>query len=160
MSQTAFTKTRVRKRIAPHSSHESAEKHFFSLLALDVSDSAGLIAKIRRGLRFRSYERFLGTTELPTDIAPHILQIPMRTLARRKKEGRLRPDESDRLVRLARLYVKTLELFGNRADAARHWLMSPAQAIGGATPLEYATTEIGAREVEHLIGRLEHGIPS
>jgi len=131
-----------------------------ALLALGESDTPELISKIKRGLPFRSCQRFFKETELPTEITARVIQIPMRTLARRKKEGRLRPDESDRLVRLARLYVKALELFGDRADAARHWLMSPAHALGGATPLEYSSTEIGAREVENLIGRLEHGIPS
>jgi uncharacterized protein (DUF2384 family) len=32
------------------------------------------------------------------------------------------------------------------------------KGLGGKTPLEYADTEPGAREVEDLLGRLEHGV--
>ncbi|MCH7682562.1 MAG: DUF2384 domain-containing protein, partial [Gemmatimonadetes bacterium] len=30
----------------------------------------------------------------------------------------------------------------------------------GGIPIEFSSSEVGAREVENLIGRLEHGIPS
>jgi uncharacterized protein (DUF2384 family) len=43
-------------------------------------------------------------------------------------------------------------------EAAREWLRRPAIASGGAGPLHFAGTEVGAREVEHLIGRIEQGI--
>jgi putative toxin-antitoxin system antitoxin component (TIGR02293 family) len=82
------------------------------------------------------------------------------TLRRRKLDGRLRADESDRLVRLARIFDQAFDLFAGNAEQARGWLTSSQPALHGATPLEYAATEIGAREVESLIGRLEHGIPS
>jgi putative toxin-antitoxin system antitoxin component (TIGR02293 family) len=51
-------------------------------------------------------------------------------------------------------------LFEGDANAARQWLTAPQPALGGSTPGDYAATELGAREVENLIGRLEHGIPS
>ena len=34
------------------------------------------------------------------------------------------------------------------------------RALGGATPLGFARTEPGVREVEDLLGRIEYGIPS
>ena len=43
---------------------------------------------------------------------------------------------------------------------ARQWLTSPQYGLGGAVPLEYAETEVGAREVEDLLGRIEHGVYS
>jgi putative toxin-antitoxin system antitoxin component (TIGR02293 family) len=39
-----------------------------------------------------------------------------------------------------------------------HWLNSPNHGLGGRTPLQMAQTEAGSREVENLIGRLEHGV--
>jgi putative toxin-antitoxin system antitoxin component (TIGR02293 family) len=45
-------------------------------------------------------------------------------------------------------------------EAGRQWLSSPQVGLGGAVPLEYAETELGAREVEHLLGRIEHGVYS
>jgi uncharacterized protein (DUF2384 family) len=38
------------------------------------------------------------------------------------------------------------------------WLRSPNRALGGESPLALSKTEVGAREVENLIGRLEHGV--
>jgi uncharacterized protein (DUF2384 family) len=53
-----------------------------------------------------------------------------------------------------------MELFEGDGDAARSWLTARQPALGGMAPLEFAGTDVGAGEVESLIGRLEHGIPS
>jgi putative toxin-antitoxin system antitoxin component (TIGR02293 family) len=49
-------------------------------------------------------------------------------------------------------------LFEGDRDAAADWLTRPQPALGGAVPLELAKTGLGTREVEALIGRLEHGV--
>ena len=51
-------------------------------------------------------------------------------------------------------------LFEGDNAAALRWLTAPRKALEGKTPLAYARTELGAREVEDLIGRLEHGVIS
>ena len=58
----------------------------------------------------------------------------------------------------AALFALVLELFEGDAEGARRWLRTPQRGLGGAVPLELASTEIGARLVENLIGQLEHGI--
>jgi putative toxin-antitoxin system antitoxin component (TIGR02293 family) len=45
-------------------------------------------------------------------------------------------------------------------DNARRWVNSPQVGLGGAIPLDFAETEVGAREVEDLLGRIEHGVYS
>jgi len=45
-------------------------------------------------------------------------------------------------------------------ETARQWLTSPQFGLGGAAPLDYAETEVGAREVEDLLGRIEYGVYS
>jgi putative toxin-antitoxin system antitoxin component (TIGR02293 family) len=87
-----------------------------------------------------------------------LLDLPRRTLTRRKRDGRFLPDESDRLLRASRLFGKTLELFEGDREAATHWLTSPQIGLGGAVPMNLAKTELGTREIETLIGRLEHGV--
>ena len=87
-----------------------------------------------------------------------LVQIRPRTLDRRKKEGRLHPEESDRLLRASRVFGRAIALFEGDVEGALGWLSSPQRALGGAVPLEMARTEIGAGEVEDLIGRLEHGV--
>ena len=57
-----------------------------------------------------------------------------------------------------RVFDRALELFEGDSRAAERWLSSPKAALGGAVPSELAKTEAGAREVEALIGRIEHGV--
>lgn len=38
------------------------------------------------------------------------------------------------------------------------WLQTPQPGLADQQPLAFARTEIGARAVEDLIGRLEHGV--
>ena len=61
-------------------------------------------------------------------------------------------------MRVSRVFGMTLALFEGDVEAARAWFATPAPALGDRTPLDVSTTEIGAREVENLIGRLEHGV--
>src|SRR5262249_46289527 len=107
-----------------------------------------------------AFEHFQRNTALSTDALASLTNIPKRTLARRREQGRFEPDESDRLVRFARVFGRALELFEGDTDAARTWLLSPQQALGGIVPLELARTDIGVNEVENLIGRIEYGIPT
>jgi len=90
------------------------------------------------------------------ELAP-LLGISRATLHRRKKVGRLEPPESERLVRFARLLARATAVLESEA-AAREWLKQPALAFLGESPLSFADTEVGAREVEALLGRLEYGV--
>jgi putative toxin-antitoxin system antitoxin component (TIGR02293 family) len=85
--------------------------------------------------------------------------IARATLHRRKKTGQLDASESERLIRLARLMARATEVFESE-ESARSWLKRPALALAGESPLGFADTEVGAREVEFLLGRLEHGVLS
>jgi putative toxin-antitoxin system antitoxin component (TIGR02293 family) len=117
-----------------------------------------MLALVDEGINFAALKRFESETGIPSRDIFSVLRTPPRTIARRKRSGRLRRDESERLVRLILLYQKALELMnGNRAAATR-WLTTPKPALGRRPPLELAQTEFGAREVEDLIGRIEHGV--
>lgn len=131
---------------------------YAALLGLRTFDPAGLRERVEAGLSYQALERLRVALDLPLADLAELLQIRMRTLSRRKEEGRLRPDESDRLLRASRLLAAAIELFDGDRPAARRWLAAPQEGLGGATPLEYARTDVGCREVENLIGRLEYGI--
>jgi len=96
---------------------------------------------------------------VPMERLAHRLGSSRATLHRRKLEGRLGREQSDRVVRFARLMGKAVEVFQTEEDA-RRWLTSPQVGLGGAMPLDYAETEVGAREVEDLLGRIEYGVYS
>jgi putative toxin-antitoxin system antitoxin component (TIGR02293 family) len=133
---------------------------YVALLGLRRYDPLSIDSHIRRGFAYSAFERFSRNTELPLARLAEVTGIPTRTLARRKEEGRLDVEESDRLARVSRLFARALELFEGEATNARDWLTRPQSALGGRIPLELASTDIGAQEVERLIGRLEYGIPT
>lgn len=81
------------------------------------------------------------------------------TLARRKRSGVLLPAESEHLLRIANLFDRAMDVFGDDGDAA-DWLKAPNISLGGQVPLRVADTEIGAREVENLLGRIDYGVYS
>jgi putative toxin-antitoxin system antitoxin component (TIGR02293 family) len=129
-----------------------------SMMGAASADTNRLIREIEQGLPMRALESLaLGLGMALPELAGH-LGIPARTLARRKSAGRLSSDESERVVRVARLLEKAMALFDWDGAEARVWLRQPKTALAGQSPLDYARTEIGAREVENLLGRIEHGV--
>lgn len=137
----------------------SAEHLYVTLLGLRAVATADLRARLAGGLSYESLERFRRVLGVPINRVSELVRISPRTLARRKQSRRLQPEESDRLVRLARIVGLAVQLFEGDLTGARSWLGAPHEALAGQTPLESATTDVGAREVENLIGRLEYGMP-
>lgn len=112
------------------------------------------VALVEEGLPKEAFERLCVALGLPKSQVAEIVSIPVRTLSRRKKLLRA---ESDRVLRLGLLYQKCLEVVGEPKQT-RQWMQSPKRAFAGRTPLEMARTEVGAREVERLLGQIEHGV--
>ncbi|MGH7563679.1 MAG: type II RES/Xre toxin-antitoxin system antitoxin [Gemmatimonadota bacterium] len=131
-----------------------------SPIGLRVRDKLTLIEKIEAGFPYRTLERLQEALAISGVEIADVVSITPRTLTRRKKEGRLRQEESERVLRVARLVEQATRFHDGDLDQARFWLKSPKRALGGRTPLEMARTEVGAREVERLLGRLEHGVYS
>jgi putative toxin-antitoxin system antitoxin component (TIGR02293 family) len=130
------------------------------VLGFETADTKALVQRLDEGFPFRAVVRLRQALGLSLDAIASLVGIPPRTLARRKLEGRLRPEESERVLRIARVFDLAAALFEQDLASANIWLHEPKKALGGEAPLTFARTEVGAREVEHLIGRLEHGVLS
>jgi putative toxin-antitoxin system antitoxin component (TIGR02293 family) len=135
--------------IKPTQSGEAAVAAFDSVIS-----TALLVDKVRRGLPVRAFAILREAINVPTERLARLVHIPVRTLARRQV---FKVDESERIVRIGRLFQRATEVLGGEEEA-RRWLLQPQKALGNLVPLEYADTEPGAREVEDLLGRLEHGV--
>ena len=118
-----------------------------------------LIESLKAGLPVRELDDLRSNLDLPMERLVPMLGISKATLHRRKNSGRLDAAESDRVVRFARLLGRAAAVM-ETLDDGRRWLTSPQVGLGGAIPLEYAETEVGAREVENLLGRIEYGVYS
>jgi putative toxin-antitoxin system antitoxin component (TIGR02293 family) len=148
----------ARKEGRAAASRSTSYKTAGSSLGLAADSTPGLIRELHRGLPFRSLEFLSSESGIAIrEIAP-LVGIPPRTLARRKVSGRLAPAESERLLRVSRIFELAVGLFhGSVADGVV-WLRTPRRSLAGHSPLAYSATEVGAREVENLIGQLEHGV--
>lgn len=127
-------------------------------LGLTAIPTNKLLLLVQRGFPFKMLATISAQTGIPTRELAAIIEIPERTLARRRAAGKLDRDESERLLRLTRVVASSVRLFEGDVGAAVTWLKTPQKALSHHTPLSYARFEIGAREVEDLIGQLEHGV--
>jgi putative toxin-antitoxin system antitoxin component (TIGR02293 family) len=163
-----LSKAVTRKAVVPHrKSSSSLKKTIGSVVSYFVYGPTGratfssskLIEVLRAGLPVQELNDLQATLAVPMEKLVPMLGISRATLHRRKAAGRLDQAESDRVVRFARLMGKAVEVMESEENA-RQWLTSPQFGLGGAVPLEYAETEVGAREVENLLGRIEYGVYS
>jgi putative toxin-antitoxin system antitoxin component (TIGR02293 family) len=122
----------------------------------NVAAGVDLIRLVRRGLPVGAVQLVLDSGFL-TPAELNRIVLPRKTLANRRKLGTLTPEQSDRLVRVARVIAAAEETFGTREKAGT-WLRRPTTPLAGECPLELLDTDEGAREVETLLGRIAHGI--
>jgi putative toxin-antitoxin system antitoxin component (TIGR02293 family) len=127
-------------------------------LGLKAANTESLIRQVEAGFSFSTLKNLGARSGIAISEIASIAGIPPRTLARRKASGKLTWDESERLLRIAAVFEEAVELFEGNIAAAASWLMTPRKALGDRTPLAYSRTEVGAGEVQSLIGRLEHGV--
>jgi putative toxin-antitoxin system antitoxin component (TIGR02293 family) len=115
---------------------------------------------VRKGLPASSVTALAEKLDLGNRVLSQKIGIPQRTLTRRlSHRSRLTPAESDRTVRLARVYANAVEMIGDEEKAVE-WLRTPNRALGGKRPLDQLDTDVGAREVEDILGRIAYGVYS
>ncbi len=115
-----------------------------------------LARAVRDGLPFAALERLIADGIVDErEIEDHF--IPRRTYYARRQRATLSREQSDLVVRLARIQAAADEVFGDRAEA-RLWLREKNGALGGQLPLALLDTEEGGRAVESVLGRIAHGI--
>jgi putative toxin-antitoxin system antitoxin component (TIGR02293 family) len=78
--------------------------------------------------------------------------------ATRQRRDRLKPEEGERLVRVASLLALAVDVWGDE-DGASAFLTSPHPMLGGAVPIDRVLSEIGARQVESILLALDLGLP-
>jgi putative toxin-antitoxin system antitoxin component (TIGR02293 family) len=133
------------------------------LLGIEASgnQTVSLPDAVEHGLPFGAVEHLADELNLsPAVLGEKYLGITRPTLSRRRKSGLLNLSESDATVRYARLLKQATELMEGDESAALQWLNTPLAILQGRAPMVHARTEAGAREIDLLVGRLEHGVYS
>ena len=115
---------------------------------------------VRKGLPAGSVAALAEKLDVGNAVLSRKLGIPQRTLTRRLSQGsRLTAAESDRTVRIARVYANAVEMIGDEEKAVE-WLRTPNRALGGERPLDQLDTDLGSRAVEDILGRIAYGVYS
>lgn len=126
-------------------------------LGLTSRSRLARMGQAQTGLPVAAFARFAKLSGVPRETLAATIHITLRTVQRRQDDtGRLSANASERLVRLAELYARASNVMGSDA-LAKQWMRTPREAFAGRTPLEMAGSELGAREVEDLLLRVEHG---
>lgn len=126
------------------------------MLQVNIEKDLDMDQLIRVGIPYEAYDQFKEKLK----IANHELYsfLGLKDIRKTKNTNvRLSSISSDRLYRLARIYALAVEVLADE-DQGREWLKRPQHGLGGRVPLEMASTEIGAKEVENLLGRIEYGV--
>ena len=125
------------------------------VLGRSLANDGDLRDAIREGFPHAVVEELLRASGLTLKELADALDLSVRSLQRRRR-GRLARFESDRLYRMARLLALARESLGDGHRASR-WLKRANRALGGVPPVSTLDTELGARQVENLLGRIAHG---
>ena len=124
----------------------------------DFQDNAAMAQRVEEGLPVADVVQFGKRAGFTQEELARLIHIPPRTYARRvASKARLKVAEGERAVRLMRLFSRARQIFGSD-ETTRRWFNARLLALGRKTPLEFAQTEPGAREVENILGRLEDGV--
>jgi putative toxin-antitoxin system antitoxin component (TIGR02293 family) len=114
----------------------------------------------REGLPVGSLTLLAQELSVEKKTVARVVGISDRTLSRRIAKGeRLSAEESDRMVRLARVVALATDTLGTIKKASL-WLQTPNRVLGGETPLSLLDTDSGVRSVETVLGRIAWGVYS
>jgi len=119
--------------------------------ALDLADMA------REGLPSATLSRLSESLGWTRAALIEQLGIAPRTAARRlTRREPLSTAESERVLRLARVLARAIEVFESR-DAAKQWLQEASTALGERKPTDLLVTDIGTEVVLNELGKIDHG---
>jgi putative toxin-antitoxin system antitoxin component (TIGR02293 family) len=119
------------------------------------TDPLSIISCLRSGLPKAGINNFLEKTAISRAQLSPILNISNSPLDRYDADDRLSPEQSNVLYELTRIYIRAVDIIGNK-DSVEHWLNRSQQALGGQIPLQMLDTTEGMKLVENLLSQIEY----
>ncbi len=130
------------------------------ILKRTIDAPAELITITRQGLPASILPAIALKLSMDRSAVARVVGISGRTLSRRiAAHSRLSPEESDRMVRLARVLAFATETLGDFAKASK-WLQTPNRVLQGTAPFDLLDTDAGVQSVETVLGRIAYGVYS
>lgn len=123
----------------------------------DVANDTDFIALIREGVPKEALNNMLQITGFTILEMANITHTTDRTLRRYTATDKLPKEQSERIIELARLYSKGIDVMGNIEDF-RQWMDSNLLPFGNKKPKDFLDTSLGIDMLHKELGRIEHGI--
>ena len=126
------------------------------LLDVKLDSESDAVRLAAAGVTTRSYRRVARKLRIPPSLV-----APESTVRRRlSSNARFTEAESERLIRMTRVYAEAVALFGDEEEALQ-WLGTPAAYITGqppVAPIRLAAKDSGARLIESHLRRTAYGV--
>jgi putative toxin-antitoxin system antitoxin component (TIGR02293 family) len=122
-----------------------------------VMSDFDLLQAVLDGLPLSAVDAIVDSGAITADEASRLIIHSEDLRERRAGVQRLSQDESDRLIRVARVIAAATDTFTDPGRAAR-WLRAPNRGLGGMVPVELLATETGAALVHETLHKIDHGI--
>jgi putative toxin-antitoxin system antitoxin component (TIGR02293 family) len=122
-----------------------------------ITNDGDFISVIRKGVPKLAMDNLMEITGITAYEMAGIVRLSDRTLRRYTSQTLLNPEQSERVVELAKLYSRGEDVFGGLPDF-KEWMDSTVMALGNKKPKEFLDTSIGIEMLMNELGRIEHGI--
>lgn len=126
------------------------------ILGQDIRTQADVVRMVRVGLPPEAFNCLARRVR-----AGATMVAPRSTVRRRLRERqRFTTAESERMIRIARVYALAMDAFGEEGEA-QSWLGTRAAYLPGErdiSPSELSVMDAGARLLEALLLRTAHGV--
>jgi putative toxin-antitoxin system antitoxin component (TIGR02293 family) len=130
-----------------------------NVLRTRIGGDAELEDAVLNGLPAKAVRALAARTRSSLAQVQEVMRLDKSTFGRRERSrARLKPEESDRLVRVARIAALAVEAMGTEDGLL--WLHEPNHALGDRIPMQMLQTDVGARQVEDVLVRIQHGVYS
>ncbi|WAH62786.1 hypothetical protein [Xanthomonas hortorum] len=137
--------------------HNVFSQHDFSSERQEKYHSeVDLVGLVELGFPTSAYEIVAGQLNLPKDAIGAETTIRNRI----RNEERLNAEESERVIRLLRVFTTAKNLYGS-SEKAIEWMHKPRRFIPGkeaTTPIALSALDVGARLVEEQLLRTTYGV--
>ncbi len=124
-----------------------------------VEDPAVRYGRAHKGITKSEFLTIVADSGLNLTEFSALLPVSKRTIEKVKDQELLSPQVSDRVLRIASLYLFGKEVFGD-AQKFKEWIKGPLIALGGQSPLSFMDSETGISMIHDTIGRIAYGVYS
>ncbi|MGB5713941.1 MAG: antitoxin Xre-like helix-turn-helix domain-containing protein [Waterburya sp.] len=116
-----------------------------------------LMMLTREGVPRAAIDALANSLHLSVSELTKYLHVSERTLQRYSPDKNLSTELSDRVLQIAKVYARCLDVF-EEPEIASSWLKQPIVALGNIAPIEYLDTSSGVEIVLDELTRIEYGV--